>query len=500
VIPNSELPTIFELSRPGRRGAVPPPAGDGLPSIDECIPKELRREGPLGLPEVSELDATRHYTRLSARNYSIDSVFYPLGSCTMKHNPRVNEVAASFGGFLQVHPLSRPDEVQGLLQAFHELEHVLAEIAGLPHVSLQPAAGAHGELTSLMMIKAYHAERGDSARRWILIPDSAHGTNPSSAVLAGFQAREVKSGKDGRVDMVDFASKLAPDVAAMMITNPNTLGIFETRIGEVSRLLHEAGALLYMDGANMNALLGIARPGDFGVDVMHYNLHKTFSTPHGGGGPGAGPIAVGPALEPYLPVPRVVCRPDGSFDLREDFPRSIGKVRSFFGNTGILLRALAYAMAHGPAEMRGVSEHAVLNANYLRARLSGDYHLPYTEPCMHEVVFSARRQKEFNIRALDVAKRLIDLGFHPPTIYFPLIVAEALMIEPTETESKETLDAFVAAMQRIAREAETQSEILHEAPVTQPVKRLDEVNAVKTPILVCPCATPPVAGSGGTAT
>lgn len=482
--------TIFDLSRAGRRGPTPPEPEEALPPLEECLPAAARRREPPGLPEVSELDAVRHYTRLSTRNFSIDSVFYPLGSCTMKYNPRLNEVAASGRGFLLSHPLSRPEDVQGTLEAFWRLERFLAEVSGLPHVSLQPAAGAHGELTALMLIKAYLRDHGEETRDVVLIPDSAHGTNPSSCTIAGFSTREISSGKDGRISMEDLDEKLGPDVAAMMVTNPNTLGIFERDIGEISRKLHERGAFLYMDGANMNALLGIARPGDFGIDVMHYNLHKTFSTPHGGGGPGSGPIAVTSALEPYLPVPRVVRGEDGSFDLSGDFSHSIGKVRSFFGNTGILIRALAYAMAHGPEELRQISEGAVLNANYLRRRLEGAYHLPYSTPCMHEVVFTARRQKADGIRALDIAKRLIDLGFHPPTIYFPLVVAEALMIEPTETESKETLDAFAEALLRIASEAKSDPELLRSAPVTQPVGRLDEVGAVKHPILVCPCDEP----------
>ncbi len=483
------LPTVFELSRPGRRGPLPPACEAGLPPVEKCIPDALRRKEPLHLPEASELDLVRHYTRLSTRNFAIDNVFYPLGSCTMKYNPRLNEVAAGKPGFAFAHPLAKAEEVQGLLEAMYSLEAILAEVSGLPHVSLQPAAGAHGELAALMMIKAYHVEQGGTGRTTILIPDSAHGTNPSSSTIAGFKSREVKSGHDGTVDLNDLRSKLGPDVAGMMITNPNTLGIFEHDIAEISEVLHRSGALLYMDGANMNAILGIARPGDFGVDVMHFNLHKTFSTPHGGGGPGAGPIAVNDLLEPYLPVPRIVRTGSGHYKLSEDHPRTIGKVRSFFGNTGILLRALAYAWAHGPEDLRAVSEHAVLNANYIRSGLSGVYHLPYSAPSMHEVVFSARKQKQLAVRALDIAKRLIDLGFHPPTIYFPLIVLEALMIEPTETESRETLDEFIRAMLQIAHEAETNPQLLHDAPVTQPVKRLDEVNAVKTPVLVCPCAS-----------
>jgi glycine dehydrogenase subunit 2 len=480
--------TVFELSCPGRRGVAPPPADAVLPPIEDCIPASFLRQEPIQLPEISELDGVRHYTRLSTKNFAIDNAFYPLGSCTMKYNPRLNEVAAGKPQLAWAHPLSEAREVQGTLEALYSLEKILAEISGLPYVSLQPAAGAHGELTALMMIKAYHEDRESPEKTVILIPDSAHGTNPSSCSIAGFKTREVKSGRDGTVDLGDLDAKVGPDVAGMMITNPNTLGIFEHRIGDISDRLHDAGALLYMDGANMNAILGITRPGDFGVDVMHFNLHKTFSTPHGGGGPGAGPIAVNEKLEPYLPLPRIVERPgvkpgDKSYELSEDHPRSIGQVRSYFGNTGILLRALAYAYAHGPEELRAVSEYAVLNANYIRSK-------PYTSPSMHEVVFSAKKQKQFTIRALDIAKRLIDLGFHPPTIYFPLIVSEALMIEPTETESRATLDGFIEAMLQIAREAETTPDLLHNAPVTQPVKRLDEVRAVKAPVLACPCDEP----------
>ena len=478
-------PTVFELSRPGRRGVLPPQPEEELPATSECLPAHLRRQDPIGLPEVSELDAVRHYTRLSTRNFAIDNTFYPLGSCTMKYNPRVNEVVVSEPGFAWAHPLARPDEVEGLLEAFHRLSEVLAEVSGLPHVSLQPAAGAHGELTSLLVIQAYLEEHDETGRDIVLIPDSAHGTNPSSCTIAGFRTREVKSGPDGMVDMNDLRAKIGPDVAAMMITNPNTLGIFEENIKEISALLHEAGAFLYMDGANMNAILGVARPGDFGVDIMHFNLHKTFSTPHGGGGPGAGPIATHDKLEPYLPVPRVEKNEAGRYTLSGEHPRSIGRVRSFFGQSGILLRALAYVMAHGPQDLRAISECAVLNANYLRQRLSGAYYLPFASPSMHEVVLSARKQKADGVRALDIAKRLIDLGFHPPTIYFPLVVSEALMIEPTETESRETLDAFVEAMLQIARESVSEPERLLEAPIGQAVKRLDEVAAVKSPKLCC---------------
>lgn len=488
-------PTIFELSRPGRRGPRPPSAEADLPPIEDFVPKHLLRHESVGLPEVSELDTVRHYTRLSSKNLAIDNTFYPLGSCTMKYNPRVNEVAANQPGFLWTHPLAEDSEAQGLLEAFHELERILVELSGLPHVSLQPAAGAHGELTSLLMVRAYFREQeaaadetaagGAAQRRVVLVPDSAHGTNPSSCTLAGFQTREIASGDDGTIDMDDLRAKVGPDVAAMMITNPNTLGLFEPRIEEISHCLHEVGAFLYMDGANMNAIVGATRPGDFGVDVMHFNLHKTFSTPHGGGGPGAGPIATGEALEPYLPEPRLRQDVDGTYSLQRGYARSIGKVRSFFGQSGILLRALAYLLAHGPEEMRGISEHAVLNANYVRKRLEGAFHLPYSTSSLHEVVFTAKKQKRFGVRAHDIAKRLIDLGFHPPTVYFPLVVSEALMIEPTETESKETLDQFIDAMLQIAREAEEQPELVQQAPTTRSVGRLDEVGAVRNPILCC---------------
>ena len=492
----SEQPTLFELSRPGRSGVEPPEPDASLPSLADCLAEENLRLEPSGLPDVAESSIVRHYTRLSSLNMSIDTNFYPLGSCTMKYNPRINEVAASNPGFSHVHPLCEDHEIQGYLELFSRLEEMLAEISGLPHVSLQPAAGAHGELASLMMIKARCRKRGELERDVVLIPDSAHGTNPSSCTIAGFKTRNINSGEDGTIDLDSLREALGPDVAAMMITNPNTLGIFENGIDEISALLHEAGALLYMDGANMNAILGITRPGDFGVDVMHFNLHKTMSTPHGGGGPGSGPIAVTDELEPYLPVPRIV-RSKGGLELCCDRPLSIGKVRSFFGNSGILVRAYAFIRAHGPEEFRGISEHAVLNANYIRHRLEQAYHLPYDTPCMHEVVFTAKKQKASGIRALDIAKRLIDLGYHPPTIYFPLVVHEALMIEPTETETPETLDRFCKAMLQIAREAEENPELLKAAPVTQVVKRLDEVNAVKTPILTCPCDEQPAEPEAG---
>jgi glycine dehydrogenase subunit 2 len=479
-------PTLFELSSPGRRGVEPPPVDPGLPSLAECVPADRRRSGPLDLPELGELEAVRHYTRLSQRNMSIDTHFYPLGSCTMKYNPRLNEAVAALPGFRKCHPLASEAELQGWFEVYHRLERILAEVSGLPHVSLQPAAGAHGELTALFILKAYHEEREPGKRSVILVPDSAHGTNPSSCTIAGFEAREVRSGPDGAVSLEDFRSKLGPEVAGMMITNPNTLGLFEPRIREVSEALHRIGAFLYMDGANMNAILGITRPGDFGVDIMHFNLHKTFSTPHGGGGPGSGPVACRKLLEPYLPVPRVVRNGDRfAFDVQQ--AKSIGKVKSFWGNIGMHVRAYAYLRFHGPDGIRRNAEHAVLNANYLLSRLKKTYKVAYPRLCMHEFVLDGTpMMAKTGVRTLDVAKRLLDFQFHPPTIYFPLIVHEALMIEPTESESKETLDAFADALLKIAEEAKSDPEKVKTAPHTMPVRRLNEVKAAKEPIVRCP--------------
>ncbi len=477
---------VFEKSRPGRRGVTLPRSDVGERKLEELLPPAALRKAAPRLPELSELEVVRHFTRLSGKNFGIDTTFYPLGSCTMKYNPRVHEYGAALPGFARVHPLQPDETVQGFLALMHGLERALAEITGLAAATLNPSAGAHGELTGLLMVRAYHRDRGDAKRDTVLIPDSAHGTNPATVAISGMGVQSVKSGPDGRVDLADLREKLGTlgdRIAAMMITNPSTLGLFELRIGEIARHLHEKGALLYMDGANMNALLGIARPGDFGVDVMHLNLHKTFTQPHGGGGPGSGPVAVGEKLVPFLPVPRVVLE-GGAYRRREDFPKTIGRVRSFQGNPGVFVRAFAYIRSNGGEGLRTVTEAAVLNANYILARLRDAYDLPYPGPCMHEAVFSARRQvKQNGVRALDVAKRLIDLGFHPPTIYFPLIVPEALMIEPTETEPKETLDAFVAAMLAIAREAAEEPQKVKDAPVTTPVARLDEVRAVKQPRL-----------------
>ena len=433
---------IFEHSKPGRLNAAqtpgPQPAYDG-------IPERFRRTRRPLLPEVSELDAVRHYTRLSQKNFSIDTQFYPLGSCTMKYNPRVNESLVCLPGLAHLHPDQPEHTVQGALALLHELQQWLGEISGLAHVTLQPAAGAHGELAGMMMIRAYHEARGDLRRRTVLVPDSAHGTNPATAALCGMRTVELKSGPDGRMDLDVLKSQLNDGVAALMLTNPNTLGLFDERIEEIERIFHGAGALMYYDGANLNAVCGISRPGDMGFDIVHFNLHKTFSQPHGGGGPGGGPIAARDMLEPFLPVPAVV-RDGDSFRLDHDRPKSIGKVRGFTGPFGVFVRSYAYMRMYGP-QLRDMSETAVLNANYVLARLKGPYDLLFDRLCMHEFVLSARTLKrEHGISALDVAKRLMDYGFHPPTIYFPLIVPEALMIEPTETEPKERLDGFVEAM------------------------------------------------------
>ncbi|HET6205035.1 MAG TPA: aminomethyl-transferring glycine dehydrogenase subunit GcvPB [Planctomycetota bacterium] len=483
---NKDL-SIFERSRSGRRGFDPPrpafPAREGA----SLFPPRCLRRTPPALPEVHELDLVRHYVLLSKKNTSIADSFYPLGSCTMKYNPVANEVAAAMPGFAWLHPFQEDAEAQGLLEVLKRLERSLAALTGLPAVTLHPAAGAQGELTALLVARAFLDDRGERDRRTVLIPDSAHGTNPASVAMAGMEPLPVRSGPDGLVDLADLRGKLGRGTALLMITNPNTLGLFEDRILEIADLLHRAGAFLYMDGANFNAIVGVTRPGDFGVDLMHLNLHKTMSTPHGGGGPGAGPIAVRAEFAPYLPLPRVLEK-DGRYSLEWDSPKSIGMLRGFLGNSGVLLRAYAYLRRYGGDGVRSIAEHAVLNANYLRVRIREGWHVPYDRICMHEFVATNRRIKETGIRTLDVAKRLIDLGHHPPTVYFPLIVPEALMIEPTETESKETLDAFAADMLQIAREAQENPDLLREAPVTTPVRRLDEVRAVRQPRLRFPCA------------
>lgn len=469
---------LFELSRPGRRAMLWPECDVPMTPIDL---EDDRSEMPVPLPELSELDIVRHFTNLSNRNMCVDTNFYPLGSCTMKYNPKRNERLASLAGLAALHPYQHESSIQGMLELLFSLQEMLAEIAGLDAVSLQPAAGAHGEFAALLMAAAYFRDRGES-RDVVLAPDSAHGTNPASAHMAGFTCRQVRSNAQGLVDIDDLRSKLDSSTAVFMITNPNTLGLFETSIAQIADLVHQAGALMYLDGANMNAILGQTRPGDFGVDLMHYNPHKTFSGPHGGGGPGAGPIAVRSALAPYLPVP-VVAKKGGSYFLDLDRPKSIGRVRSFFGNVGVLVRAYLYIRTHGPEGLKDISTNAVLNANYLLALVKDVLPPPYGDRCMHEFVCSlAQIQKESGVRAMDVAKRLLDFGYHAPTVYFPLVVAEAMMIEPTETESKETLEAFATTLQQILSEPAAE---LQKAPHTLSVGRPDEVRAARSPVVCC---------------
>jgi glycine dehydrogenase subunit 2 len=481
--PLHEARTIFERSVPGRSAWSLPALDVPEPDLDELLPAGLRRSEPPRLPEVAELDLVRHYVRLSQLNASIDTHFYPLGSCTMKYNPKVHEKVAALPGFAALHPLQEDAGAQGALELLHRLQGYLASIVGLPHATLQPAAGAQGELLGLLLMRAYHRSQGRQ-RRTVVIPDSAHGTNPASVAMAGYEVVRVKTNPRGDVDLEDLESKVSEDTAGLMLTNPSTLGLFEEQIVDIAHLFHRHGALLYYDGANLNAIVGKSRPGDMGFDIVHFNTHKTFTTPHGGGGPGAGPVAVTEALEPFLPAPVVRRADDGSFVLDHDRPLSIGRMKGFHGNVGILVRAYAYIRALGQAGLRDVAETAVLNANYVLAGLRDVYDVPFDRHCKHEFVLSARTLKrEHGVRALDVAKRLMDFGIHPPTIYFPLLVEEALMVEPTETESKETLDRFVAAMRRIATEAMEQPELLHEAPHVTPVGRLDEVRAAKEPVL-----------------
>jgi glycine dehydrogenase subunit 2 len=443
------------------------------------LPAELTRNS-LEWPEVSEIDVIRHYTRLSQKNHAIDIAFYPLGSCTMKYNPKINEAVARYPGFAQIHPYQPAATVQGALELLFELQAMLAEISGFADVGLQPAAGAHGELTGVLIARAYHRDRGELQRTQILVPDSAHGTNPATAAMAGFDVVTVPSDARGNVDVNALRRLVGQDTAALMITNPSTLGLWDEHIQEVVRIVHEAGGLVYNDGANFNAILGVVRPGDLDIDIMHFNLHKTFSTPHGGGGPGSGPVGVRADLVDYLPGPRVKTVDDTSGGSRFDWfvpSKSIGRLHSFHGNFGMHVRAYTYIRMHGSEGLRQVSEDAVLNANYLLARLRDRFDLPYDRSCMHEFVLSGNRQKRNGVRALDIAKRLLDFGVHPPTTYFPLIVAEALMIEPTETESKESLDHFIDAMRQIADEAEAAPETVVSAPHTTEYKRLDEVAA-----------------------
>jgi glycine dehydrogenase subunit 2 len=470
---------IYEKSQLGRTAySLPRP---DLPALD--VPEELRREDAPRLPEIGELDLVRHFTELSTRNFGIDTGFYPLGSCTMKYNPRVNERVAALPGFRDLHPLQEEDASQGALELMWRLQQALIEISGLHACSLQPAAGSQGELTGLLLMRAYFAERGEGEqRRRIVIPDTAHGTNPASVTMAGYELTPVHTDARGNIDVDDLRARVDETTAGLMLTNPSTLGLFDENIEEITRVFHDAGALMYYDGANLNAVCGISRPGDMGFDIVHINLHKTFSQPHGGGGPGGGPIVVRDRLEPFLPVPQIV-REDDVFRLDYDRPKSIGKVRGFTGPFGVFVRSYAFIRMWGP-ELREMSEIAVLNANYMLARLRDAYELPFDRLCMHEFVLSARKLKrEHAISALDVAKRLMDFDFHPPTVYFPLIVPEALMIEPTETEAKDTLDEFCDAMIQIAREAADDPERLKAAPHNRPVRRLDEVRAAKTPVV-----------------
>ena len=480
-------PLIYELSSPGRTGVTYPD-----PDVPEAeLPAALLRDD-LPLPEVSQIDVVRHFVRLSQFNHGIDVGFYPLGSCTMKYNPKINEDVVRLPGFARIHPLQPHLQVQGALALMYSLQHWLAEVSGMAGVSLQPAAGAHGELSGILIMRKYHLDRGDTKRTKILVPDSAHGTNPASTTMSGLDVVQIPSDANGSVDMDALLQHCDDTVVGLMITIPNTLGLFEARIKEVIAAIQGCGGLVYMDGANFNALMGVVKPGDLGVDVMHFNLHKTFSTPHGGGGPGSGPVGVREHLLPFLPGPVVeIVEPPRADDELPVFgwvmpAKSIGRVKAFHGNFGMMARAYTYIRMHGPDGLRAVSEHAVLNANYIRARLRDTYHVPYDRICMHEFVAEGRWDDAPGVGALDISKRLMDFGMHPPTNYFPLIVHDALMIEPTETESKETLDRFIEVMQRIAGEARTDPDLLHSAPHVTPVSRLDEVKAAKDLVLCAP--------------
>jgi glycine dehydrogenase subunit 2 len=485
--------TIYEKSKPGRRAAVLPDAGVPEKPLEELIPAKLLRAEPPRLPEIAEPEIVRHYNKLSRRNFDLDSGFYPLGSCTMKHNPRLNERVAALPGHARLHPAQDPRRAQGALELMWLLQGSLAEICGLPHVSLQPSAGSHGELAGLLLTRAYHADRGEE-RTKVLAPDTSHGTNPASVTMAGYEVVKVATNERGGVEMDDLRAKVDGDVACLMLTNPNTLGLFDENIAEIAALIHQVGGTLYYDGANLNAVMGHSRPGDMGFDIVHVNLHKSFSQPHGGGGPGAGPIAVSDRIEPYLPRPQVVRRESDngggpSYDLDHDRPKSIGRLRGFQGNFGVFVRSYAYILSLGADGLAEASETAVLNANYLVARLAegrSRKYLPlnFDRHCMHEFVLSGKpMKKELGLATLDLAKRLLDFGFHPPTVYFPLLVDEALMVEPTETETKESLDAFAEAIEQILEEAEAGPEIAKSAPYTTPVRRLDEVKATRYPVV-----------------
>ncbi len=480
-------PLLFESSAPGRRGVTLPALSEAEAALPLRIPEHYFSAEPPALPELSELDVVRHFTELSRKNFSVDGNFYPLGSCTMKYNPKLGEKVAGLEGFAGLHPLLPQLRgggmlTQGALEVLYETERWLGEILGMDACSLQPLAGAHGELTGLMLVAAYHQDHGHRKTN-VIIPDSAHGTNPSSAAIAGYEVITVPTGADGCMDLDKLAAVISDATAAVMLTSPNTLGLFNPRLPEVAALAHRHNALMYGDGANLNALLGRARPGDLGFDLVHVNLHKTFSTPHGGGGPGAGPVAVKDILKPYLPTSLIVKRSDGTYCLEYEHAKTIGFIAPFYGNFGVILRAYTYMLLLGGNGLRRVSEHAVLNANYIQACLKDHYDLPFDRRCMHECVFSAARQAAQGVHALDIAKALIDRGFHPPTMYFPLNVPEALMIEPTETESPETLDRFIAAMKEIAAEAIAAPDSFAARPLTTPVTRLDEVQAARKPVL-----------------
>ena len=485
--------TIYERSVEGRRAAVLPEAGVPERPIDELIPSNLLRERPAELPEISEPEIVRHYNRISRRNFDLDTGFYPLGSCTMKHNPRLNERVAALPGHARLHPAQEPKRAQGALELMWLLQRSLSEICGLPHVSLQPSAGSHGELAGLLLTRAYHADRGEE-RTKVLTPDTAHGTNPATVTMAGYEVVKLASNDRGGIDLDDLREKAGDDTACLMLTNPNTLGLFDENIAQIAKIVHDAGGTLYYDGANLNAIMGRSRPGDMGFDIVHVNLHKSFSQPHGGGGPGAGPIACSERIEPYLPKPQVVRREaqnggEPSFDLDFDRPKSIGRLRGFQGNFGVFVRSYAYILSLGGDGLQEASETAVLNANYLLARLgegkAGKYApIAFDRRCMHEFVLSgAPAKKELGVQTLDIAKRLLDFGMHPPTVYFPLLVDEALMVEPTETETRETLDAFAEAIDAILDEAADDPAIAKGAPYTTPVRRLDEAAAARNPVV-----------------
>jgi glycine dehydrogenase subunit 2 len=483
----SDTVTVFERSRDGRRAFVPPESDVPEVPVEELLPADAIRERPAELPEISEPELVRHYTTLSSKNFHLDEGFYPLGSCTMKHNPKLHERVAALPGHARLHPLQDPEYAQGALELMWNLQVALGEIAGLPHVSLQPSAGSHGELAGLLLTRAYHEDRGEQ-RTKVLTPDTAHGTNPATVTMAGYEAVKVGTAEDGGVDLDDLRAKAGDDVACLMLTNPNTLGLFDRNIEEIAQIVHDAGATLYYDGANLNAVMGIARPGDMGFDIVHFNLHKTFTQPHGGGGPGAGPIACSDRIEPFLPIPQITRRGD-RFELDHERPKSIGKLRGFQGNFGVFVRSYAYICSLGRDGLKDVSEVAVLNANYLKALMAepgiAEY-LPiaFDRTCMHEFVVSGRGAKEeLGIRTLDIAKRMLDHDVHPPTVYFPLLVDEALMIEPTETETKERLDHFAEVVRAILEEAKDDPEVARSAPHTTPVRRLDEAGAAKRPVV-----------------